>query len=70
MGEEGTSANRPLEKPFEVDTWALFETGKRGEEGWGPFITVPESLGGEGGSRGSGGLELEFEKAYLPWQTV
>lgn len=66
--EAGLSINRPLEKPLEVDTWALFETDKRegeGGEGWQPFITVPESLGGSG-SRGS----TLFEAAHLPRQTV
>jgi hypothetical protein len=57
----GTSQNQPLEKPLEVDTWAVFENEKekRDEEGglgWQPFITVPESFH-DGDSRGSTLLE-------------
>lgn len=69
MGEAALSVNRPLEKPLEVDTWALFETEKRsgdlGSPGWQPFITVPESLEGSG-SRGS----TLLDPAHYPHQTV
>jgi hypothetical protein len=67
MGEAGLSINRPIEKPREVDTWALFETEKRsgeGSPGWQPFITVPESL--NSGSRGS----TLLEPAHHPHTTV
>jgi hypothetical protein len=55
---EAVSQNQPLEKPLEVDTWALFEHEKdlgEGGPGWQPFITVPDSL--HSGSRGSTLLE-------------
>jgi hypothetical protein len=55
---EAVSQNQPLEKPLEVDTWALFEHEKDLGEGgpdWQPFITVPDSL--HSGSRGSTLLE-------------
>jgi hypothetical protein len=67
MGEEAISQNHPLEKPLEVDTWALFESEKRsgqGSPGWQPFITVPESL--SSGSRGS----TLLEPAHHPHATV
>lgn len=61
VAEGGPSQNQPLEKPLEVDTWAVFENEKekRDEEGglgWQPFITVPESFH-DGDSRGSTLLE-------------
>ncbi|KAH7072563.1 hypothetical protein FB567DRAFT_597949 [Paraphoma chrysanthemicola] len=58
MGQEPVSQNRPLDKPLEVDTWALCEVEKEsgeGDPGWQPFITVPESI--SSGSRGSALLE-------------
>ncbi|KAF1913236.1 hypothetical protein BDU57DRAFT_522013 [Ampelomyces quisqualis] len=50
VGGAGSSQKQALEKPREVDTWAVFENEKEmrdGEEGglgWQPFITVPESF--------------------------
>jgi hypothetical protein len=67
MGMEEVSQNQPLEKPLEVDTWALFEAEKRPDEenpGWQPFITIPESL--NSGSRGS----TLLEPAHHPHMTV
>jgi hypothetical protein len=45
MGADVYSQHQPLEKPLEVDTWAVAESEKRGGPRWQPFITVPESLG-------------------------
>lgn len=71
MGVEAVSQNQPLEKPLEVDTWALFEKDKEkgvgeGELGWQPFITVPESFHSQSGSRGS----TLLEPAQHPHMTV
>jgi hypothetical protein len=67
MGEAGISQNKPLEKPLEVDTWAVFENEKHageGSPGWQPFITVPDSL--SSGSRGS----TLLEPTHHPHMTV
>ncbi|KAH5998777.1 hypothetical protein HBI84_107910 [Parastagonospora nodorum] len=60
------SQNQPLEKPLEVDTWAVAETEKRGGPAWGPFITVPESLS----SIDKKSIELDHEKRHHPLETV
>jgi hypothetical protein len=70
MGGEAMSQNQPLEKPREVDTWAVFENDKEkqagdGEMGWQPFITVPESFS-QSGSRGS----VLLEPKQQPHMTV
>lgn len=70
MGDEAMSQNQPLEKPLEVDTWAVFEKDKEkqaseGELGWQPFITVPESFS-QSGSRGS----VLLEPRQQPHMTV
>ncbi|KAH7382534.1 hypothetical protein DE146DRAFT_231235 [Phaeosphaeria sp. MPI-PUGE-AT-0046c] len=71
MGGEAVSQNQPLEKPLEVDTWAVFEKDKEkgasdGDAGWQPFITVPESFHSQSGSRGS----TLLEPAHHPHMTV
>jgi hypothetical protein len=50
MGVDVYTQNQPLEKPLDLDTWAVAESEKK-DPAWKPFITVPESL--SSGSRGS-----------------
>jgi hypothetical protein len=47
LGGQEIKQNQPLEKPLEVDTWAVSEAEKRSnsdDPGWQPFITIPENL--------------------------
>lgn len=66
MRVEPPGQNQPLEKPLQVDIWAVAETEKRGGPAWGPFITVPESLS----SIDKRSIELDQEKRHYPLETV
>jgi hypothetical protein len=66
MGGQNMSQNRPLEKPLEVDTWAVSEAEKRSNDddpGWQPFITIPENLS-------TRGRDDTLEPAHQPHMTV
>jgi hypothetical protein len=65
-GGQDVSQNRPLEKPLEVDTWAVSEAEKRSNDdapGWQPFITIPENLSIRG-------RDDMLEPAHQPHMTV
>jgi hypothetical protein len=65
MSAEVCGHHQPLEKPLDVDTWAIVEAEKRGGPTWQPFITVPESLG----SMDKESMLFDHEKKH-PLETV